>query len=81
MRHRIVIQSVSQSSDGQGGFTETWADGATVAASIDALKDRPFERFQAGQTQTPATHKIVMRYRSDLTTAKRVKFGTRIFAI
>lgn len=79
MRHRVIIQSVSQVSDGQGGFTETWTDGATVWCSILPL--RGFEKFQAMQMETPVTHEIVMRYRSDVTTFKRLKSGTRIFQI
>ena len=38
-----------------------------------------FERFQAMQMQTPVTHRIVMRYRPDVTTNSRFMFGTRIF--
>lgn len=77
MRHRVTIQSSTQAPDGQGGFTETWADGATVWCSITTLK--AYQRFQAMQMQTPETHKIVTRYRDDVTTGSRLKFGDRIF--
>jgi SPP1 family predicted phage head-tail adaptor len=33
------------------------------------------------QMQTPVTHKITMRYNASVTSATRLKFGTRIFAI
>jgi SPP1 family predicted phage head-tail adaptor len=79
LRHRVTIQVNTPVSDGQGGFTESWADGATVYASIEPLKG--YERFQGMQMQTPVTHKIVMRYRSDVTTASRIKFGTRVFCV
>lgn len=78
MKRRVTIQTASQSSDGQGGYTETWADGDTVWASIEPMKG--WERMQAQQMQTPVTHKIVMRYRA-MTTKNRLKFGTRIFII
>lgn len=77
MRDRITIQTMTAVSDGQGGQTETWADGDTVSASVTPLK--AYEKFQAMQMQTPITHKIVMRYRSDVSTASRFKYGTRIF--
>jgi SPP1 family predicted phage head-tail adaptor len=77
LRHRVTIQSASQLSDGQGGFTETWTDGGEVYASIEPAKG--YEKVQAMQMQTHVTHKIVMRYRTDVTTQSRLKFGTRIF--
>lgn len=77
MRHRVTIQSVSQASDSQGGYTDTWTDGDTVFASIEPIK--AWEKMQAQQMQVPVTHKITMRYRSDVTAASRLKFGTRIF--
>jgi SPP1 family predicted phage head-tail adaptor len=77
MDKRVTIQNVSQATDNQGGFTETWPDGASVSAWIQPMKGH--ERFQAMQMQTPMTHKIVMRYRTDVTTASRLKYGSRIF--
>lgn len=76
LRHRVTIQNPAQVSDGQGGWTETYPDGDTVSCSIAPVK--AYEKFQAEQMQTPITHKIVMRYRSDVTTASRLKFGSRI---
>ena len=76
MTHRVTIQSASRVSDGQGGFTETWADGDTVWAAIEQKKS--WERFQAQQTQTPVIWAVLMRYRSDVTTATRLKYGTRV---
>lgn len=77
LRHRVTVQTRTQTPDGQGGFTETWTDGATVWCSITTLK--AYQRFQAMQMQTPATHQIVMRYRTDVDTNARLKFGGRVF--
>jgi len=77
MKHQVTIQSKSSASDGQGGFTETWNDGDTVSAFIEPVK--AYEKFQAMQMQTPITHKITMRYRADVTTASRLKYGSRIY--
>ena len=79
LRHKVVIQSETQSSDGQGGFTSSWTDGPTVYCSIEPVK--AYERYQAMQMQTPVTHKIVMRYRGGVTAKNRLKFGDRILEI
>jgi SPP1 family predicted phage head-tail adaptor len=79
MVHRVTVQTAVQVSDGQGGFTETWTDGPTVWASIEPLKG--YERVQAMQTQSPQTHKITVRYTPDITSASRLKFGTRVFGV
>jgi SPP1 family predicted phage head-tail adaptor len=79
LRHRLTIQTVTRTEDGQGGFTEAWADGDSVWASITPLK--AYQRFQAMQMQAPATHKVVMRYRSDVSNAVRLTFGDRVFSV
>lgn len=79
LRHKLTIQTESEVSDGQGGTTKSWTDGATLSAKIEPSKG--WERFQAQQVATPVTHKITTRYRADLTTKNRLKLGTRIFRI
>src|SRR4051794_1805977 len=79
LRFRLTVQSLSQTTDGQGGFTNTWADVADVWASLEPVKG--YERYQAMQTQTPVTHKIILRYRSDVTTKHRLLYGSRVFVI
>lgn len=79
LKKRVTLQSVSRVSDGQGGFTETWKDGQSVFASIEPVK--AYERFQAMQTATPISHKIIMRYNAVVTTASRLKYEGRIFAV
>jgi SPP1 family predicted phage head-tail adaptor len=39
------------------------------------------EKFQAMQLQTPTIHKVTMRYRAGVTTAKRLLYGSRVFDI
>jgi SPP1 family predicted phage head-tail adaptor len=76
-RKRLVIQNKVTTSDGQGGSIETWPDGDTIWASVTPLKG--YEKFQAMQMQTPNTHKIMTRYRDDITTASRLTLDGRIF--
>jgi SPP1 family predicted phage head-tail adaptor len=79
LKRRVTIQSVSRLGDGQGGFIESWVDGATVYASIEPANG--YQRFQAMQMEEPITHNIVMRYRSDVTITTRLQYGTRIFTV
>ena len=76
-KFRLTLQTLTRASDGQGGFTETWTDGPDVWASLEPAK--AYEKFQAMQMQTPITHKIVTRYRADVTPSSRFKYGGRTF--
>lgn len=79
MKHRITIQQVTQSSDGQGGFSEEWTSFADVWASIEPVK--AYEKFQASQLQAPISHKIIIRYLSGLTAKHRILWGLRVMNI
>jgi SPP1 family predicted phage head-tail adaptor len=77
MRKRATLQRSVATSDGQGGEIESWVDVADVWLSIDPVKG--YERFQAMQMQTPVTHRIVLRFRADVTTASRFVYDGRVF--
>lgn len=79
LRHRVAFQQTKQTADGAGGFTEAWVTIATVWAKIEPVKS--YEKFVAMQTETHVSHNITVRYNSDITTAKRIMYGTRIFDI
>lgn len=79
MNRRVTLQRVSQTSDGQGGFTDVWVDVAGLWAAIEPLSG--FEKLQAMQMQTPMTHKVTMRYRADVSTKDRLAYGSRLFHI
>lgn len=78
MRERVTIQAVTQTTDGQGGFTESWANigtTPTVFARVRPLSGR--ERVVAAQTDTPATHEVSIRYRADVTSKHRLVWEGR----
>jgi SPP1 family predicted phage head-tail adaptor len=79
MDKQVTIQSVTQTTDDQGGFTEAWATFATVWAYVRPVKG--YERFQAQQLQTPVTHKLTVRYLAGVTTKHRILFDSRVFEI
>ena len=79
LKHRVTIQNPTYEADGQGGFTETWEDAVTVWASMETVKS--FERYQAMQMQVPISHKMIVRYTTELSESSRIKFGTRYFSV
>lgn len=79
LRHRITIQTLALTSDGQGGFTEAWTDVATVWAQVKPVNAN--ERLFAQKLEPLVTHLITIRYRSDITSTMRVSFDSRTFQI
>ena len=78
-RHRIVIETPTKVSDGQGGYTFTWATFKSVWASVNPVKAQ--QVFFAGQLQHQVSHKIKTRYVSGLLAVMRINFDGRIFKI
>lgn len=78
-RHYITIQRATLAQDSSGSTAETWTTVANVWAAIKPLKGR--EYFAANQANSEVTHEIKTQYRSDITTAPRIVFGTRTFEI
>lgn len=78
-RHRITFQKEVKVSDGYKGFTVTWQDVITVWASVDPLSGR--EYFYAHQIQNAISHRIRIRYRTDIKEEMRIRHGNRYFSI
>lgn len=79
LRHQVVIQQASRSSDGQGGGTMSWTTLATVWARIEPVAGREVVAQQGLQSQI--THRVVMRFRSDVTTKMRLSHDGRLMNI
>lgn len=81
LRHRLTFQSLSNSTDSQGGQVTTWGTYATVWGLLEpraAMEVRFSEAIQYRRT-----HVAWVRYRSDLTfnTSMRISFDSRTFQI
>lgn len=80
LRHRVTIQTKSESRDSYGEPDYTWSDLATVYAGVEPLRGE--ERMMARAETQELTHRIRIRYYSDSVTPEaRVKWGSRIFDI
>lgn len=82
LRHRLKIQK----NEGEGTYdssygqvTENWQTVSELQASVKTLSVRELEFSR--QQVADATHQIIHRYNSLVTTKHRYKLGSRIFAI
>ena len=79
LRQRITLQAKAVTRDAMGGEVITWPDQATIWASAEPLRGREF--FVAQQEQSEITIRFRIRYRTDVTTAWRVVWETRVYDI
>lgn len=79
MRHRVHLQSATNTTDTGGGLAQVWADVDKVYVSIEPKNGS--ESFRQGQIQDKTTHELTMRYRTDIDTKYRIKYGARLFNI
>ena len=63
-RHRVVFQRATETADAFGEPDKTWTTLCTSWALVQPLKGR--ELFSANQAQADVDHRIVTRYRSEL---------------
>lgn len=83
LNRRIELQepdAVTQ--DALGELQDTFTTKATVWAAIDVPKGQgQAEIFQADKITSQVTHRILIRFRTDVTALWRVKLGTRFWKI
>lgn len=83
LRHRITFQRFDGQRDEYGdplkSEDEHWNDVASMWAEVKPMSGREF--YAAEQSQSEVTHKVSCRYRAGLTTAMRIKYGSRLFEI
>jgi SPP1 family predicted phage head-tail adaptor len=70
MRDLVTIQTRAGTPDGQGGLTEAWTTVDQVRANVRGHSGT--ETFVVGQQTYSVNFTISMRWRSDLTPAKRL---------
>ena len=79
LRHRLVLQSKTETRNAYGEAVITWATQATVWGSIEPLSGK--EYLAQAQVQSEQLVRIIIRYRSGITTAYRVKNNTQTYDI
>ena len=82
LKHRVTLQESVRASDGGGGFTESWqslAAAPDVYASIVPLSGG--EQLRYHQLESTVTHRITIRYRTDVTPAMRIVKDATVYDI
>ncbi len=65
LKHRIVIEQVAKTSDGQGGYTSVWSTLASVWAKAVEQSER--ERFYRGEVQHTQAYTFTIRQNQSVT--------------
>ena len=79
LKHRVTIETPGGTASTFGEVAQTWSTVATVWAAVEPTSSR--ERVENEQTKTFTTHRVLMRYRDDVSTVERVTFGSRTLNI
>ena len=79
LNKQITLQVPTVARDDFNQPIITWADSATVWAGIITTGSREYYAAQKLYAETSAVFKI--RYRSNMSTKMRIKYGNRYFAI
>lgn len=75
-----LLRPTTQTVDAAGDFTDDHEVATAVWGSIEPLSAE--ESYYAHQVQTGATHKVTIRYRSDVNSKWRVRlFDGRLFTL
>jgi SPP1 family predicted phage head-tail adaptor len=84
LRHRVTIQSSTPVQDDHGEPIDAWANIATNPNIWADVQSAPAgEKFLSGAQQVQATvsHKVKIRYRTDVTVQMRLVEGSRYLYI
>lgn len=75
----MTLQVLSETTDDYGGQNATWSTVSKLWGGIEPR--RGAERYFAHQVDERTTHKVTIRYRSDVTAKNRLLFGARVFNV
>jgi len=79
MNKRVLLQYRQDVTDAGGGRAITWVDKETVWAEVKPLRGE--DQIHAMGLRYPITHRITIRYRSDVTPEWRIQYDSRSFNI
>lgn len=75
----VMIQRYTKTSNGMGGWVETWADHLAYDGVIDQLSGN--EIVSANQLAPASSHVLIGGYVEDINESDRVLFNGKIYAI
>ena len=71
-------QTLTQTSDGQGGFTEAWTDGTPFRGRLSSLSS--YEKMSSNKIILDSSHKLFCDW-SSYSPTSRIRNATRYFTI
>tara|TARA_B110000444_G_C18800920_1_gene577412 strand:- start:94 stop:420 length:327 start_codon:yes stop_codon:yes gene_type:complete len=78
-RNRVALQTLSQSTDGAGGYTSSYSTATTVWSKVEATSGS--ESMFGDQVRATQGYKFTIRYYSALTSAYRLSYRSKLFNI
>lgn len=79
LNQRLVLDVPVETPDGAGGVARAYAAGPLLWASVTPLAAR--RDVVADAAGATVTHRIVIRFRADITTRHRLRKGARLWRI
>ena len=79
LRHRVSIQTATESLNDAGETLLSWAE--YVPAWADVRDSQGMEKMQEDEPQAQVTHKVTIRHRDGITPKMRVVWSGRILNI
>lgn len=79
LRHSVVFEDQVETRDDFGQLQNSWTRAFSARVNIEPLRGDEF--MDAQQTNARLTHRVVMRYRPDVTHTQRIAFKGRYFNI
>lgn len=76
---RFAIERPVDAADDIGGASRTWTGVATVWGRLETQGGEA--AFVAHRPESAISHRIVIRWRADITAALRLRLGARVFVI
>lgn len=79
MNRRLVLEAPVETDDGTGGATRSFNAIATLWASVTPVSAQ--EEIEAARLGARVTHRIGIRFSSDITTRHRLRDGGAVYRI
>lgn len=81
LRHKITIERETETPDGMGGSSLAWVSitAHPIKAMIKPLSGG--ESLHAMRLEAKVSHRIIIRYRTDIKTSDRINYNGRLMQI
>lgn len=79
LRTELALEQCAEMPDGLGGHVEAWGEIATLFARVEPV--RAESRHGADQSLETVTHRITLRWRTDIASGMRLTRLGRVFTV